>query len=420
MNKGKHSSRLLSPNDIFSDTKFEEVLSPVVEPADAAGWEAIGDMLIDIGFSSVRPSTANKLGVLLSSFLMQSMRLEARRERLGEPMLIGWPHDETYWRRRSSVGYKLAGRLREALLENGWISHQVGATINLKWGNGNCNGYLISDFVPDLGRELNFQSSELIYSISTSSRTSKVENEEVDLRVRNIWEKWKQHPLVLDDQLMFIAARRFNNDALNRGGRFYGQWTTLRKEDRLRCTIDDKPIAEVDVSGMNLTLLASISGEIPFKYRFKDPYECGWEDRNQVKAIVNETIGAGTPRHYLIGRLARDVGLDQEAFTHIRKNFIAPKFKCLKSLKKKELDSLTLAYHESEIMMRVVETQRTPIFILHDCLICPQSEALEVGNAMQRIYVNYCREQGWTPVAPAFTIEREGHDTYYASGSRAV
>ncbi|MAJ04507.1 MAG: hypothetical protein CMH03_07280, partial [Marinovum sp.] len=71
-------------------------------------------------------------------------------------------------------------------------------------------------------------------------------------------------------------------------------WTTMKPEERLKCTIDGKPVAEVDVSGMNLTLLASISGEIPFSTRFKDAYACDWEDRDQVKAIINETIGAGT------------------------------------------------------------------------------------------------------------------------------
>ena len=217
---------------------------------------------------------------------------------------------------------------------------------------------------------------------------------------------------------MFTAARRFNNDALTRGGRFYGPWTTIPQVRRLEATIDDCPVAEVDVSGMNLTLLCSISGHIPFKTRFKDAYECDWPNRAEVKAIINETIGAGTPRHYRPGKLCRDEGLTQEQFSHIRKNFIAPKFKCLQALKKGELDSLTLAYHESEIMMRVVEKLRTPVFILHDCLICLEDEALEVGKEVQMVYLAYCAEQGWKPVAPAFKIDRRGEETVRVSGCR--
>ena len=71
---------------------------------------------------------------------------------------------------------------------------------------------------------------------------------------------------------------------------------------------------------------------------------------------------------------------------------------------KGELYVLSLMYHESEIMMLFVEQSKLPIFILYDCLICQQDEELEVGKVMQNIYVNYCIENGWTHVAPAFSI----------------
>ena len=98
----------------------------------------------------------------------------------------------------------------------------------------------------------------------------------------------------------------------------------MRKVERLECTIDAKPVSEVDVSGMNLTLLCSITGQIPFPTRFKDAYECRYDNRDHVKAIVNETIGAGTHKHYTIGGLAKYVGLTQKQFTHIRKKTSLP------------------------------------------------------------------------------------------------
>ncbi len=58
------------------------------------------------------------------------------------------------------------------------------------------------------------------------------------------------------------------------------------------------------------------------------------------------------------------------------------------------MDSLTLAYHESEIMLRVVERLKTLIYILHECLICQQLEALEVGKELSLEYIRYCQEQG--------------------------
>jgi hypothetical protein len=413
-------TKLLGPNDMsfFPIHEYREVLSPVVEPADATTEAVINGYLADLGFSDPRPSSLKKLSVLLCSFLMQSMRLQGRVERRGGSLIIGWPHDEGYWRRRSSVGYKVAESLRKALEAKGWISHSLEAKRNIYEERGVCNGYQIAEFVPDLAKGLSLQSTELVYAASTSSSRSKLEAEHVDDRVRALWAKWKLSPLVYNNQAMFVAPRRFNNDALTRGGRFYGAWTTMKQEERLKCTIDGRPVGEVDVSGMFLTLLACISGQIPFKTRFKDPYECGWENRSEVKAIINETIGAGTPKHYMRGGMCKDLGLTQAQFTHIRKNFITPKFKCLQILKKGQLDSLTLSFHESEIMLRTVESLRKPTFILHDCLICEKDEELYVGKRMQEVFVDYCREHSWTPIAPAFSIDRLGRETKYVSGHR--
>lgn len=408
--------KLLSPKDLFATEDFAEVLSPLVEPADEAAFTEIQKQLIELGFISERPTTLIKLEVLLSSFLMQSSRLHSRSERKGEPMVIGIPHDEVYWRKRSKVGYKVAKRLCDALLTNGWITHYKEAKINLFHGDSNCTGYLVAEHVPQLSNGLKFQSTDLVYASSSSATKKKMEVEHVDNRVRSLWAKWKSTPLTYGSQTMFIAPRRFNDLNHTRGGRFYGAWTNMRKLERLECTIQGKPVGEVDVSGMHLTLLCSITGEIPFTARFKDAYECGYENRDHIKAIINETIGAGTPRHYKRGGLAKKAGLSQEQFTYIRKNFIAPKFKCLQYLEKGKLDGLSLMYHESEIMMRVVEHTELPIFILHDCLICQHDEELEVGKLMQDVYADYCKEQGWTPVAPAFSIERKGGVKHLISG----
>ena len=414
----KKNTKLLSPKDQFATDDFAEVLSPLVEPADENSAASIDQMLGELGFVSERPSTVIKLQVLLSSFLMQSARLLSRLERKGEAMVLGIPHDEVYWRKRSKVGYKVAKRLCDALISVGWITHYAEAKINLFDGDSNCTGYLVSDNVPQLSDGLKFQSTDLVYASSSSATKKKLEVDHIDDRVRSLWAKWKTTPLTQGTQKMFIAPRRFNDLNQTRGGRFYGAWTNMRKVERLECTIQGKPVGEVDVSGMHLTLLCSITGEIPFKTRFKDAYECGYENRDHVKPIINETIGAGTPRHYTRGGLTKKAGLSQEQFTYIRKNFIAPKFKCLKHLEKGKLDGLSLMYHESEIMMRVVERSKLPIFILHDCLICQQGEELEVGKMMQDVYADYCTEHGWTPVAPAFSIERRGEEKRLISGRR--
>jgi len=92
----KHTTKLLGPNDDFTTTEFAEVLSPLVEPADDNASKVLIDRLRRLGFKSERPSTLSKLQVLLASFLMQATRLESRRDRKGEPMVMGIPHDAVY------------------------------------------------------------------------------------------------------------------------------------------------------------------------------------------------------------------------------------------------------------------------------------------------------------------------------------
>jgi len=409
-----NQTKLLSSNPdrldlLFESEQFSEVLSPVVQPQAIIDEQQIDHLLIQIGCHSNRPASLSKLRTLMSSFLVQAQRLANRVQRKSGQMVIGWPHDEAYWRTRSEVGYKISIALREALLESGWITHHKQATINLYHGESNCNGYLIADFVPELAHGIAFQSSELTYPTKSSARETKgkkVTNEALDKRTIALWELWKSKPLTLGDLKMWRATRSFSNKELTRGGRFFGPWTSMNKErERLKCTIGGYPVAEVDVSGMYPTLLCAITGHVPFKTRFKDPYFIEGIEREEVKTVLTSAIGGGTANQKTLTDLMRKSGLTQKRLTEIRR-VILPKFECLGYLKKGVLDSEALAYHETEILMRVIERLNKPIFILHDCLICKAEEALEVGKEMQKEFVQYCVENNWRPISPAFTIER--------------
>ena len=422
-----NQTKLLSSNPdrldlLFESEQFSEVLSPVVQPQAIIDEQQIDHLLIQIGCHSNRPASLSKLRTLMSSFLVQAQRLANRVQRKSGQMVIGWPHDEAYWRTRSEVGYKISIALREALLESGWITHHKQATINLYHGESNCNGYLIADFVPELAHGIAFQSSELTYPTKSSARETKgkkVTNEALDKRTTALWELWKSKPLTLGDLKMWRATRSFSNKELTRGGRFFGPWTSMNKErERLKCTIGGYPVAEVDVSGMYPTLLCAITGHVPFKTRFKDPYFIEGIEREEVKTVVTSAIGGGTSNQRTLTDLMRKSGLTQQRLTEIRR-IILPKFECLRSLKKGVLDSEALAYHETEILMRVVERLNRPIFILHDCLICKAEEALEVGKEIQKEFVQYCVENDWLPISPAFTIERDGKDKLQVSGERS-
>jgi hypothetical protein len=155
---------------------FNEIVSPQIEPATESSAVAIDQLLAELGCLGDRPTSNAKVRVLLSSFLMQAQRLADRIERKGGRMIIGWPHDEAYWRIRSRVGYKVAIKLRMALIKHGWMQHEVDAEINLHDGDGSCHGYLIADFVPSKAHGLTFQSNEsLIYATKSSSSELKSE-----------------------------------------------------------------------------------------------------------------------------------------------------------------------------------------------------------------------------------------------------
>ena len=415
------STKLVSNKTMPFLPEFNQIISPKTEPSTESSSLAIDEYLTKLGCLSDRPTSNAKAAVILSSFLCQAQRLANRVELKGGKMQIGWPHDEKYWRVRSQVGYKTAKKLREALITHGWMEHKVNASINLHEGTGSCHGYLIADFVPSLTDGLSFRSNDtLIYATKSSAKKTKVVDVAIDKRTKALWTLWKKTPLTFGNEQMWVANRSFSNAELTQGGRFYGNWTSMRKDDRLKCTIDGQPVAEVDVSGMYLTLLCSISGHVPFTTDFDDPYQLPHKfngiNRSEVKAIINSAIGGGTSKQTQPTKMMTDAGINQERLTEIRKQII-PAYECLKSLKRGELYSESLAFHEAEIMMRLVERLQQPIFILHDCVICQQDIALDVGLELQKEYVNYCLEQGWTPISPAFSIEMDGKGKELFKGS---
>ena len=129
--KEPHPVRLRSLEDenslefMFGASKFAEVLSILAEPEDEFSISLIDQLLAKLGILSDRPSSNQKLRVLLSSFLIQAHRLKNRKERKGSQMIIGIPSTEDYWRVKSKVGYKVANKFKKALIHKKWIKYKV-------------------------------------------------------------------------------------------------------------------------------------------------------------------------------------------------------------------------------------------------------------------------------------------------------
>ena len=126
-----------------------------------------------------------KFKVLLSSFLMQSSSLQRRLERKGDGNGNRYSHDEVYWRKRSKVGYKIAKRVCDTLVDAKRINLHSTPRITLCDGYSNCIGYLIADHFLDLDDGLGFQSTDLVYVISSSATKKKLIVKYVDERVRS-------------------------------------------------------------------------------------------------------------------------------------------------------------------------------------------------------------------------------------------
>jgi hypothetical protein len=88
----KTKSKNEHPDPFYTHHVFNQMLSPLVEPATDATEAQIDKLLEGLGCLSDRPSTNTKLRVLLSSFLLQAQRLQDRVDRKGgviPPFLMG-------------------------------------------------------------------------------------------------------------------------------------------------------------------------------------------------------------------------------------------------------------------------------------------------------------------------------------------
>ena len=160
LTSAKTKSKNAQPDPFYTHPVLKQVLSPLVEPATDATEAQIDKLLEGLGCLSDRPTTNAKLRVLLSSFLLQAQRLKDRVDRKGGSLMIGWPHNESYWRVRSQVGYTTAKKLRKAMVKHGWITHEIKAERDVYNRTGNAHGYLIADEVPAKASGLEFQSND--------------------------------------------------------------------------------------------------------------------------------------------------------------------------------------------------------------------------------------------------------------------
>lgn len=199
------------------------------------------------------------------------------------------------------------------------------------------------------------------------------------------------------------------------GGNAYETMSAQRRLKRIR--INGSAVAEVDIRACHLTLLYGLLG-VPLSPD-QDPYAVDGLPRDVVKAWVGQAIGASRTdfarwsprakakyaeatggRSLTVDFTVRDVGLG-----------VLGRHRVLGRLKAGELDSLTLMFHEAEVLssaMHELRLQDLPALPIHDGLIVPIGDVEAAKVAMATAFAARLREvTGGAPTSsPGFKVDK--------------
>ena len=89
--------------------------------------------------------------------------------------------------------------------------------------------------------------------------------------VKSLNAYWERNPICLPykdrtrklsySRYAACATRTYHQGSMEKGGRFYGMWTNIRKEDRKIATINGNPTVQIDIAASQPTLFSCFMGE---------------------------------------------------------------------------------------------------------------------------------------------------------------
>ena len=264
--------------------------------------------------------------------------------------------------------------------------------------------------------------------------------------VRRLKDYWQKQPLTFQfykGHSSYVrhassATRIYSNGSMQKGGRFYGMWSNLSESQRLRATINGLPVVEIDIKASQPTLLSGFLGK-PMKVgtHWTDVYGLIVHDihsdgalrkvdktdlKQKVKSVIMELIGTGNPNKWKPAK-ANELSFDMESqmvLNEKKKGLPYSKYKneysliahycknrvpALYDLKKGEIDSEFLSFHESEIiswtMHRLLEEKLTGrkvvAYPMHDCLIVAKDAEDIAVSTLRWCIANYSAREFSTP-----------------------
>jgi hypothetical protein len=364
------------------------------EPEDAECRLQLETFLDHLGMTG-RPTSVSKLVLALSDLLVAARR--------AANCLIGWPM-KTQDYTSMPYGAAVASSLRDQLLDHGFLKLEQRSS-----KRDQLAALYLVDLPYDLmglrfrphgkGRLVEIRAAtkrnEFGQKVRGGLMAEKPFKEELaPLRadMRRINGMMRKYPLRRPDGITFGTCKRIFNGSLRSGGRLYGDWTTLNETERLHCTIAGQPVYEIDLKASFLSIshaLVGANSDLPF-----DPYsEVSFvksaedlEDQCRMRKICKKLTcvylgnGKGT-RNFPFGfRDEFSLGKHERVMDYIGPLLDA--YPCLRSV---PLDSLQLAYVESEIILKAMLAlinKDIPTYPVHDCLICRQADLDTVLNAL--------------------------------------
>jgi hypothetical protein len=213
--------------------------------------------------------------------------------------------------------------------------------------------------------------------------------------------------------------RTFNNASWDKGGRLHsvgeGNYQQLSEHKRLEMTINDEPVAEIDIKASHLTIYHAMVGE-PLGGR-EDPYARAGTDRDVAKLWCTASFGNSAPKRKwsaeMVKAYQKKTGQDLRKVakaSEVAKAMLSA-FPALQKLKEHPHIWADLQFKEAETVIRTMlilkRRHGVPSLSMHDGLIVPRFKADLAKNILAS---EYCRTVG---VEPMLTVEPE--DPYDAA-----
>lgn len=270
-------------------------------------------------------------------------------------------------------------------------------------------------------------------------------------RIQSLNAFWRQHPIVLPNGHSAASATRVYHDGrMDSGGRLYGAWTGLKKDNqgikkRLYSTIDGEPVCELDIRASQPTLFSSLLGyrlggrgkddtwgdvyaemsslwSISTHWSEHDPLidkiDIIRRNRKVAKGVVMALIGSGLS---LKARATEDLikqhGLTETGWKLFREKLtqtipaleeLEPRYDNKGQLAGYINGSGFLSYHESEMMMLTLEQLMSigiPAYPVHDCLLVKVRESKATAQVFREIICDYCYKMNGLKLMVPLSLE---------------